>query len=259
MVTKWMKRLMMMRISKYVLIITLSASLVFAGFTVYGARIGNFNIYTAANDIALAIYMKEDKSDLGTHLSVPMLENMDNTTFEDIAEPDIRNRIVTGLGPKNDTEHNQYLAFSFVLVNYSDRMVNYGMELTVTSSREGLGGLYVESAMRVLILKERHFENGPKYEAMTSDAEREDYFRNGDIYALRETTEEAKQRLKDNTFYETQDFISEVQLFHQEEYDLEIEEEVKYTVLMWLEGWDVDCVNALYGGKIKMRLDIAGR
>lgn len=259
MVKKWVKRLSLMRVSKYALTISLSSSLVFAGFTVYGARTGNFNIYTQANDLALSIYMKEDKSDLGTHLSVPMLDNMDNTTFEDLASDEIRNRIVPGLGPKNDEVHHQYLAFSFVLVNFSDRMVNYSTDLTVTSSHEGFGGLAVEQAMRVLVLKERGFQNGSEYEALSTYEEQNEYFRNGDIYALPEETEENQQRLEDNTNYKTIDFISDVQLFHQEEYDLEIGEEVKYTVLMWLEGWDADCINALYGGKIKMRLDIAGK
>ena len=259
MIKSWMKRLMMMRISKYILIITLSASLVFAGFTVYGARIGNFNIYTNGSDVQLALYMKEDKSDLGSHLSVPVLDNMKDTTFEDIASKDVRRQIMSGLGPKNDNVHNQYLAFSVVLVNRSERMVNYDVELTVIASSEGRGGRRVEAAMRVLIVTERGYNNGSIYESLETDEEREEFFRNAKIYALAEESEEAKEHLKENTYYETQDFISDIQLLHQDEYDLEIEEEVKYTVLIWLEGWDDDCIDDLYGGKIKMRLDFRGR
>lgn len=259
MVIKWMKRLKWMRISKYALIITLLLSLVFAGFTIYGARTGNFNIYLHADDVKLAIYMKEDKSDIGTHLSVPTLDEMDNTTFEDIAADYVRNKIMTGLGAKNDEDHKQYLAFSFALVNFSERMVNYDMELTVTKAREGYFGGEVIKALRVLVIKERNFQNGSTYEVLQTNAQKEQYFREGAIYALSEESEESKKQLEENTNYTTTDFISEMQLFKQQEYDFEIAEEVKYTVVMWLEGWDAECINNLYGGKIKMRLDITGR
>ena len=259
MVIKWMKRIKWMRLSKYVLIVSLSLSLVFCGFTIYGAKIGNFNIYLHGDDVQLAIYMMEDKSDLGTHLSVPVLDEMDNTTFEDIATRNIRSKIMNGIGSKNDDIGRQYLAFSFVLVNFSDRMVNYDMELTIISTREGLGGGRVEAAMRVLIIKEWDYHLGPTYESLATDEEQDAFYRAGSFYALAEKSEEDRKDLIENTTYTTQDFISDVQLFRQEEFAFEPNAEVKYTVVIWLEGWDVDCVNDIYGGKIKMRLDIVGR
>ncbi|MCH5164111.1 MAG: hypothetical protein J1F36_03760 [Clostridiales bacterium] len=259
MVIKWMKRIKWMRLSKYFLVITMSLSLVFCGFTVYGARVGNFNIYLHGDDVQLAIYMEEDMSDLGTHLSVPVLDEMDNTTFEDIATRNIRSKIMTGLGPKNDEDHRQYLAFSFVLVNFSEGMVNYDLELTVISTREGMGGGKVEAAMRVLIIKEWDYQLGSTYEALTKDEEQDAFYRSGSFYALAEKSDEDRAVLAENTYYTTQDFISEVQLLRQEEYDFEPLAQVKYTVVIWLEGWDNDCVNSIYGGRIKMRLDIVGR
>ena len=256
MVLKWVKRLKWMRISKYALIITLLLSLVFAGFTVYGTRTGNFTIYLHGDDVQLAIYMKEDKSDMNTRLTVPTLDEMDNTTFEDIAAPEVRELIAPGLGSKNDNFHQQYLAFSFVLVNRSERMVNYDLDLTVVSQREGFGGINVVEAMRVLIIKEWHYEEGPVYESLTTEAQRDEYFRGGNFYAL---ADDNRAELEANTHYQTEDFLSTVQLLREKEYDLEINAEVKYTVVFWLEGWDAVCVNALYGGRLKMRLDITGR
>lgn len=258
MVIKWMKRLKWMRISKYALIITLLLSLVFAGFTVYGARTGNFNIYLHVSDVQLAIYMKEDMSDLGTHLSTPVLDQMSDVTFADIASDGPRNQIMNGLGCKNDWENREYLAFSFVLKNFSDRMVNYDMELSIVQTREGFGGGDVTKALRVLVVKEWHYEQGSAYEALETQEQKERFFKNGTIYALPEETIESVNSLKENTDYVTEDFISEVQIFLQTENDLEVEAEVKYTFVFWLEGWDADCVNNLYGGKIQMRLDISG-
>lgn len=259
MIIKWMKRLKWMRISKYVLVITLLMSLVFCGFTVYGARTGNFNIYLHASDVQLAIYMKEDKSDLGTHFSVPTLDQMDDTTFEDLAAPHIRDKIMSGLGSKNDDVSQQYLCFSFVLVNFSDRMVDYDMELSIVQSKAGIEGTKVEEAMRVLVIKEEGYQNGPIYESLESDFDKSQLFRSGTIYAQPEKSEENKKKLEENTDYTTEDFLSGTQIFRQNGYGFEPNTEIKFTFVFWLEGWDVDCVNSLLGGKIKMRLDITGR
>lgn len=258
MIIRWMKRLKWMRISKYALIITLLLSLVFAGFTVYGARTGNFTIYLHSSDVNLAVYMEEDMSDLGTRLTVPTLNEMTDVTFEDLAMPAVRQQIMGGLGSKNDETHKQYMAFSFALVNLSEKMVNYNMELTVTSTYEGIGGGQIISALRVLVIKEWGYENGSVYDSLPTQAAKEEYFRGGRFYALKESTVKGANSLAENTYYKTEDFISSLQLFKQEEYDFEINAQVKYTFVLWLEGWDVDCINDLYGGRIKMRLDITG-
>ena len=239
MVIKWMKRLKWMRISKYAIIICLLLSLIFAGFTVYGAKTGNFNVYVQPSDVNIAIYMEEDKSDLGTHLSVPMLEDMEDCTYEWLNLPYYQNKILPGLGSKNDKSYREFMCFSFVLVNLSDRAVDYDMQLTVVKSRDGEGGGKVAEAMRILMF-------------------REDDFSGGKIYAMPEKSEEDKKQLTDNTDYETIDFISPVQIFATSDTGLVVGGEIKFTFVMWLEGWDVDCVDDLFKGRIQMRLDITG-
>lgn len=263
MVIKWMKRLKWMRISKYALIITLLLSLVFAGFTVYGAKTGNFNIFLRGDDVFLSIYMKEDRSDEGDHLTVPTLDDMDNTTFSHLVNLR-RNEIVPGLGPKNDEFSQQFLCFSFVLVNQSDIMVNYDMQLIITDSRRGSYGGRVVSALRVLVFEEKDYVNGEpsEYETLRTEEEQKEFFQSGEIYALAETEEEKallQERLEEKYLaYDTKDFISETQIFWEKRLDFAAKAEIKYTFVMWLEGCDKDCVNDLYGGKIKMRLDIHG-
>lgn len=269
MVLKWVKRLKWMRISKYALIITLLLSLVFAGFTVYGTRTGNFTIYAHGSGVSLAIYMEEDRSDMNVRLTVPTLEQMDNITYGTIAAPYMRNQIMSGLGCKNDDEYGMYLAFSFVLVNLSDRMVNYDMELTVIDSRPGTRGAgEVINALRVLMLREEGYDQyGSIYDnPETPEAEKRALFENEEtckIYALPEASAEAKAELDRElalwTPYTTKDFISTIQIFDETVYDFDVGAETKFTVIMWLEGCDPECVNNILGGKIKMRLDIFGR
>lgn len=248
MVSNWMKRLKMMRISKYAIIICLLLSLVFAGFTIYGANTGNFNIYVAGSDVSVAVYMKDDKSDLGSHLSVPTLEKMYDNTFSYLPAD-----IVSGqgtperhLGTKND-EYNRYMAFSLCLVNRSERAIDYTVNLSVVGTREGATGGKVISAMRVALIKGEEPLNTAK------------------IYAAPESTPENEQflneALKEYGEYPTpvNYFISEEQLFSEDYNELPAGGEEKFTVIIWLEGCDVDCIDNLFGGKIRMRLDFLGK
>lgn len=239
MIIKWMKRLKWMRISKYAIIICLLLSLVFAGFTVYGANTGNFNIYVQATDVNLALYMDEDR-DLQTRLSIPTLERMEDMTYSDLYVPNTYNALTTGLGCKNDEEHKMYLAFTFCLVNLSERAVDFDMELTVTETRDGIGGGEIMNAMRVLVFEDEDLAGGT-------------------IYAKPETDPDSETNLALNTNYSTEDFFSYVQVFNQTYYGMETNEEIKFTFVLWLEGWDNDCIDDIYGSKIKMRLDFYGR
>lgn len=57
---KWLKRLQMMRISKIVIAVSLALSVIFAGFTIYGNKVGNFIINVSNDGAHIAATMKED-------------------------------------------------------------------------------------------------------------------------------------------------------------------------------------------------------
>ena len=245
---RWPKRLKMMRISKFAIIICLLLAIVFAGFTVYGARTGNFVIFVQPEEgIDIQIYMKEDKSDIGTHLSVPTLKEWTNYTYGLLRHRDL----VSGLGPKNDDNHiggvyNRYMCFSFMIVNMGERDVDFLFEMTISDSERGSGGGDPIKAMRVNVIEE------------------ENKFEDGTVYAFAEETEEGRELLsKPNEVrgyipYETKDFITLTQVCSERFLDLKIGEERKFTVIIWLEGQDIECVDNLFGGRLQMRLDITG-
>lgn len=85
---KWLKRLQMMRISKIVIAVSLALSVIFAGFTIYGNKVGNFIINVSNDGAHIAATMKEDLSDLSSRLSVSGLEGQGATTYEDIPRLD---------------------------------------------------------------------------------------------------------------------------------------------------------------------------
>ena len=244
--SRWLKRLKMMRISKYAIVICLLLSIVFAGFTVYGANTGNFNILVQESDVSLAVYMKDDKSDLGEHLSAPTIDDMYDTTYNRLPQ-DIATRGTPekGLGAKND-RYLSYLAFSVCIVNQSDRAVDFTAEMTVTDTGDGINGGKIIGAMRVALIE----ENDPLSAAK--------------IYALPEANEENLAKLNSGLEEygrypsETIDFLSDMQIFNETYHDLGVGAERKFTIVIWLEGCDVECEDAIFGAKIKMRLDFIG-
>lgn len=222
---KWLKRLQMMRISKIVIAVSLALSVIFAGFTIYGNKVGNFIINVSNDGAHIAATMKEDLSDLSSRLSVSGLEGQGATTYEDIPRS-----IARGIGNKSDTVYQTYMAFSFYLVNKTERSVDYDMSLNVVDSV----GRAID-IMRVMINE--------------GDAE------GGDIYANPEASEEGENWLKQHTSYETIAFISEKQLMAKRVTDFQPEDKVKYTIVIWVEGWDMDCTDERLQDRIKMKLD----
>lgn len=246
--SRWLKRLKMMRISKYAIVICLLLSIVFAGFTVYGANTGNFNIYVQESDVSLAVYMKDDKSDLGAHLSVSTLDQLFDCTYlfvpDDIATKGTPEK---GLGSKNDP-YNRYIAFSLCLVNMSDRAVDYRVAMTINDTTAGKDGGNVLGALRVALIRGDDPMTAAKFFAKPEDnVENKTYLEN-----------QLKNEYRPYPS-ETIDFISETQIFSEDYQDLDVNGEQKFTIVIWLEGCDVDCIDNLLSGKVKMGLEFVGR
>lgn len=253
MVEKWIKRLKLMRISKYAIIICLLLALVFAGFTIYGINTGNFNVYITESEVKLALYMQDDKSDMKTHITVPTLKQTFDNTYADLPQ-DIafRGTPEKGLGSKNDPV-NRYIAFSLCLVNLSERTVDYGMALSITDVRAGEEGGDVVQAMRVAVIEGDNDLSTAKFYAMP---EPDGYYKDtGETYKEHLDNELAKYGEYPS---ETIDFVSSDKIFDEMHYDLAEGGEVKYTFVLWLEGCDGNCEDVLFGGRVKMQLDFVG-
>jgi hypothetical protein len=217
-----------MRVSTIAIIIALLLLLLFAGFTVYGNKVGNFVVNAENNGSKLlSLSMEEDLSDATSRLALGSLSGQSPSTYTDIPDD-----VSEGLGVKNDTSTRRYLAFSFYLINGSTVPFDYDMSLTIT----GTTGDPL-SVLRILVI-----------EGETSKT-------NGTVYARDEETEEAKAYLEAHTSYTTTSFLSEKQIFNKRVTDLSVGEVIKYTVVIWIEGWDVECTDARIGDSVKMQMD----
>jgi len=217
-----------MRISKIAIIVSLTLAVLFAGFTVYGDKIGNLVFKIEKSEVSIAACLTENWDDAVTQFTVPGLENQRDATYTNIKED-----IAEGVGVKSDEKYGKYMAFGFYLKNFSEVAVDYEMSLTVLDC---FGD--VLEVLRVEVI-----------DGDGETAERE-------IFAKKELTEEGEKALKDHVSYTSTDFEDDITLFKRTVENFGAGEVKKYTVVFWLEGWDVACTEELYGSRLKMQMDI---
>lgn len=125
---------------------------------------------------------------------------------------------------QGDGSHNgeNYIAYTFYLENEGSRNINYWVECAIDDVIKN-----VDEAVRIMI-----FLNGEKT-----------------IYAkVNDLTDEAEEN--------TIKFYSDDLAVLRKREDFKPGDVDKYTVVIWLEGDDPDCVDAIIGGEIKMHMDI---
>lgn len=120
--------------------------------------------------------------------------------------------------------HNgkNYIAYTFYLINAGDDTLSYEEELTIENVTKG-----VDEAVRIAVFRDgvKTVYGKTKSSGTGIESDCDSEFATASI-VLREITEEFAPRAKH-----------------------------KYTVVIWLEGNDPDCVNDIIGGTIKFRYD----
>ena len=245
---KWTTRLKIKRISTFVIIFCLIFLVILAGFTLYGDKVGNFVVVLKEDKVKISACLTKDfDSDKTSQFDVPGIEYLSPTTFKDLSDSLSHN-----VGIKND-EQNKYIAFSFYLLNLTDRAVGYDMSVEIVDELAGTknGNYKPSDALRILILEERELnESLEGSKSLKAD---------GTIYAREEDSEEGKEELKkaeypsDKVTY----FANDKLIVNAKEIALAVDEVIKYTVVIWIEGYDVSCTDELIGGRLKMKMNFS--
>ena len=235
---RWRKRLKIMRAATWAIICSFIMLILLAGFTVYGARVGTFVINVENEEIRLSLSVHEDLSNQTSRLTFVGVSALSDMTFGFIPED-----IAAGVGDKSSQPSSVYkfMALGFYLVNNSEREVDCVMDLFVTAT---VGDPL--SVLRVMVIEgENRVSDGGNriYAKPEKSVEDERYLKEG------------LARIRD---YDTLPFISEDNLFSIKIRDLKPAEHIKFTLVFWAEGCDIDCTDDRINDKIKMRLDITG-
>ncbi len=223
------KREALIRILTIVLVLMLLfLSLMFACSS-YVNKAGDFTVTMDKDAYNMGIILSEteDFKQSSRFLTGEKCVDMLDTTLEWL--PDDLDDID---GSHNNTNGQSFLAYTFYVKNAGNVDVDYSAEILIDSVSLG-----VDEAMRVMV-----FHNGEptiyaKPQQGTTDKREENLNDNGEsVYAVDK-----------NFVSNTKVMENEVKMFRPGDID-------KYTVVVWLEGWDPECVNKILEGEIKMSM-----
>lgn len=185
--------------------------------------VDRFTITTASSELSLSV--DSNRAVVTTQLVAPPLLKASDTQYTDIPE-----NIDEGIGSKNT---NQYFAYSFYLGGKSEESnsVNYSLTMTLNKYSNEL-----EQAIRVMIIR-----NGVKrvYAQANLDGSPKE-IKYGE-------THESEPEIIGSTipFKDNKHIILEPYVIESGEWD-------KYTVVMWIDGWE--SVNSMKGGDVQTEI-----
>ena len=271
---RWTKRLKWIRASKIIIPIALAISLVFAGFSVYAHEAEFFVLrINNDNDVKLSLSMDRELKEQTARLAVPVDGRYEDTTYtpdttytyekykkgrysdyinlpDDIAKQDGVHSIYEYAGAYS------FYSFSFWLINNSERAVDVDMKFNIDSMTIGpnnYSGNHVDEAVRVMVIEGEPLLSEQSYV----------------VYKKAEKTPEAENELtnelKTNGGYDnskTVPFESDSCVFNRSGelgyLNLGEGKTIRFTVVIWLEGYDAECVDDIRFDSLKMSIDFRG-
>ena len=183
---------------------------------------GKFTVILDSNkslESGMAIFDSLNNSQGKRKLEATAIKFMDNISYKWIPE---------NVDTEADGSHNgqNYIAYSFYVENQGDRVINYHYEVIVDDIIKN-----VDEAIRIRI-----YRNGEDTTYAKKDA-------------LERQPETNTVPFRDIKNAEGTIILESVKDFKPDDLD-------RYTVLIWLEGDDPDCTDALLGGELKMHMVI---
>jgi hypothetical protein len=225
----WPLRLFLKKISGFVITITGVLIVILSGLSYYGNSVGDM-VVSIDNIINRSLSLSETggfaASDASTMLAARGINDIRDSTFYYIPED-----IHEGEGLKSDKKGNMYFAYTFFLKNASDVSVSYSATISIDRQTKN-----IDKAVRIMIIVDN--EDPVIYARPRSDG-------------TPETLEDNESAIKKG--YSTVPFTeNEFSAINQKV--MEIDQIQKYTVVIWIEGWDADCTDAIVGGNLEISM-----
>lgn len=177
---------------------------------------GNFTISLDPNLKSKSGISISDRSDFSSTSMTLTAKSLDY--MDNITESWLPSDILEHEGPHNG---ENYIAYTFFVKNNSNSTASYHTTIDIQSVIKN-----VDDAVRVAV-----YLNGEKT-----------------VYAKRSSNGEPEQN--------TTPFVSNTQVMSNEITNFECGDVHKYTIVIWLEGNDPECVDEILGGEMKMLMQI---
>lgn len=235
---KWSGRIKFNKIAKIAAAISVFIVVVMASFTFIGANGANFVVKFDGDDgLGLALYNTDAMDKPFSRLSYPTLIDQKDVSLSWIPE-----NIEEGLGDKSDRNRSWYFAFSFLLRNESTVPVDISLEINANKVKQN-----VDSAVRLALYRNVIGSGEPSIRRIFAKPQE-----SGENVGKPEITMD----YNGNVLYETEPFLSPTKICSLRYDKLKIGEVNKFTVLIWIEGYDPECKDELKGGTMSMDMSI---
>ncbi len=213
-----MRMQMAIRVTAVVVLALFLIVLLMYLFSLFSTQGGRFTVSSSDADRGLILSEVKDFSEYTAMLHAQPYEDMDNITYS---------WMPTDLHEHEGGSHNgkNFLAYTFYVKNTGKEDIDYRAYIMIEHLK-----LNVDDAVRVQIYKNSE----------------------STIYAKR--AKDGNPEVDPDPVLETTPFVSGVTICDFDREGFVVNEIDKYTVVVWLEGEDPECVNDILGGELKMSM-----
>lgn len=190
----------------------------------FGQNMGTFVISLGDDAFRTGIILSDNKEfrTSSPRLLVNPITNSMPVSFDDI---DIQGGMSTD-GDFEDERHLTYIGYTFYLMNEGNTIVDVEFNIDLITVTKN-----IDAAARVMLIQDNDVEHLKIYRK--ADSNPINYY--------------------DHTPYElTYDFESSSRVCSNSFESFRPGDVKKYTLFIWLEGWDEDCNNSVMGGQLRM-------
>ncbi len=239
------KNKLLLRITVIVLVILLLLLLGIAGCVTFANQAGRFTVSLDPDAIQQYGIMLTESPEIpkldkngnpipdkngkvvqsGVLIKGTAVENMDNITEEWLPEDIDGNYIGSHNGDANDDGKIDYIAYTFYLQNTGKETAKYNAAIDVLSSDLG-----ADEAIRVKV------------------------YRNGEAVTYGKKPVKGTENNQYAKFGIDKFFVKDNKVMDMNISGFKPGTTDKYTVVVWLEGWDPECVDEIMGGEVKLSM-----
>ena len=211
-------------------------------------------------------------------LDVTAPKNMDNCTLCNYLDHKLLDIYNTDGSYKDEGTEDYFIATSFFLKNTGTEAIAYREIITLDRAMRGM-----DKAVRILVIKDIEPPDDETYGTITvyaaakCDAEgntltdehgnplvEEVVPPGGTMRAYKPKTISDYEKftfndedIREDGVWMTKAFIGDGFVVNSELYPLNVGEVIKYTIVIWLEGQDEQCVDDILGGQVKLAVEFA--
>lgn len=209
----------------------------------FGQYMGTFVISLDDDTTKIGITLSDNIgfTNPGSRLLVNPVNSADPTTFNDI---DFARAIQTD-GDFDSSSTNNYIAYTFYIKNEGNAAVDVSFNVDIITATNN-----VDAAMRMALIEDGAVDKDGNVTMRDGKL----YYKDEDnkdprAYSL---LDEAKLKIYeqfDNTRFTGNKILDNYMIENFRPSDVR-----KYTLIIWLEGWDDDCTDSIIRGQLKMKL-----